>query len=314
MARFELNSLLNYDDASLIAEMQRVSQLVEAPFLTRDAFNKLSKCSSSTIHHRFGSWERALEIAGLKHRYAGSKAAQILRAAPRRISDEEMLDELRAVAMKIGQQTVTVEAFNKHGKMSPETIRRRFGSWEKALENAGMTICNLGRRYTDDDYFENLLSAWTHYGRQPTYSEMSDLPSRIRAKAYEAKWGTWRKALLAFIEIAERDDPAELVEEIEESPAESEVPAPVRGEGKRNQRKAKTRRDPSESRHIPLSLRYQILKRDSFRCVNCGKSPSTTLGCELQVDHILAYSRDGKTVLDNLQTLCKVCNSGKGAT
>ncbi|MCL4507775.1 MAG: HNH endonuclease [Chloroflexi bacterium] len=32
---------------------------------------------------------------------------------------------------------------------------------------------------------------------------------------------------------------------------------------------------------------------------------------ELHVDHILAWSKGGETVLENLQTLCSVCNLGK---
>ncbi|MCW5775769.1 MAG: HNH endonuclease [Phycisphaeraceae bacterium] len=34
----------------------------------------------------------------------------------------------------------------------------------------------------------------------------------------------------------------------------------------------------------------------------------------LHVDHILAWSNGGETVLANLQTLCDRCNLGKGAT
>lgn len=57
------------------------------------------------------------------------------------------------------------------------------------------------------------------------------------------------------------------------------------------------------------SLRYDILKRDGFRCVLCGKTAND--GVALEVDHIIPVSKGGKTVLSNLRTLCKECNRGK---
>ena len=58
------------------------------------------------------------------------------------------------------------------------------------------------------------------------------------------------------------------------------------------------------------SLRYNILKRDNFRCVLCGRSAQDGETI-LQVDHIIPVSKGGKTVESNLRTLCKTCNMGK---
>ncbi|MCL2773745.1 MAG: HNH endonuclease [Oscillospiraceae bacterium] len=64
-----------------------------------------------------------------------------------------------------------------------------------------------------------------------------------------------------------------------------------------------------KSRNIPLSLRYQVLKRDNSKCVVCGRSVKD--GVILHVDHIIPFSLGGLTTLDNLQTLCAECNIGK---
>lgn len=61
------------------------------------------------------------------------------------------------------------------------------------------------------------------------------------------------------------------------------------------------------------SLRYDIMKRDSFRCQICGRSVKNNPNIELEVDHIIPISKGGKTVKSNLQTLCKECNRGKSA-
>ena len=57
------------------------------------------------------------------------------------------------------------------------------------------------------------------------------------------------------------------------------------------------------------SLRYDILKRDGFRCTICGASAEE--GAKLHVDHIVPIAKGGKTMADNLRTLCSSCNFGK---
>ncbi len=57
------------------------------------------------------------------------------------------------------------------------------------------------------------------------------------------------------------------------------------------------------------SLRYDILNRDGFKCQICGSTKDD--GVKLHVDHIIPVSKGGRTVPDNLRTLCDRCNSGK---
>ena len=66
-----------------------------------------------------------------------------------------------------------------------------------------------------------------------------------------------------------------------------------------------------KSRDVSLSLRLKVLNRDNFKCVFCGKSPATDFGTKLHIDHILPFSKGGKSTLENLQTLCEECNLGK---
>ncbi len=57
------------------------------------------------------------------------------------------------------------------------------------------------------------------------------------------------------------------------------------------------------------SLRYDVMKRDGFRCQICGATAQE--GAKLHVDHIVPVSKGGKTELSNLRTLCDRCNMGK---
>lgn len=56
-------------------------------------------------------------------------------------------------------------------------------------------------------------------------------------------------------------------------------------------------------------MRYDVLKRDGFKCVLCGMSAKD--GAILHVDHIIPISKGGKTEMSNLRTLCEKCNIGK---
>ena len=64
------------------------------------------------------------------------------------------------------------------------------------------------------------------------------------------------------------------------------------------------------SRHIPASVRVTVLHRDGLKCVFCGRGAPKV---ELEVDHILPFSKGGSNDPSNLQTLCFDCNRGKGA-
>lgn len=62
---------------------------------------------------------------------------------------------------------------------------------------------------------------------------------------------------------------------------------------------------------VTPGLRFEVLRRDGYRCCICGRSQSD--GVKLEVDHIIPVSKGGKTEMNNLQTLCWECNRGKGA-
>lgn len=60
---------------------------------------------------------------------------------------------------------------------------------------------------------------------------------------------------------------------------------------------------------IPRGLRWDVLARDSYTCVYCGrKAPAVVL----EVDHVISEADGGLTEMENLVTACEDCNRGKG--
>jgi 5-methylcytosine-specific restriction endonuclease McrA len=67
-------------------------------------------------------------------------------------------------------------------------------------------------------------------------------------------------------------------------------------------------------------LRVAVYTRDGFTCQGCGYRPERippdydgglTIG-DLTLDHIVAATRGGLWRIENLNTLCRSCNSRKG--
>jgi len=287
--KFELTSLTDYSDDAVLAELRRVSALVPGPVLTSANFSRLARVSASTLRHRFGDWRKALEAAGLGHRFDASTEA---------FTREEIVDALRRTAEAVGRPAVTKRDLREHTRISDRPIRRLFGSYRRALQAAGLEQVPGGVRYTDEECYENLLDVWTAHGRQPKISEMKSAPSSVGPKAYILRWGGWRAALAAFVARVNLDLPAA-------EPAPDPTSDAVRGSAP-----AVVRRSP---RGVSLGLRWAVMKRDRFRCVLCGRSPATH-PVTLEVDHILAWSLGGETVVSNLRSLCHDCNLGKGAS
>lgn len=290
--QFELKRLPDYSDEALIKEILRVAGLIHNTTISRTEFRKHSRVHPSTIEKRFGTWEKAMGVAGLSDRFDSSNKA---------ISKEEIIVELQKISSQLGVKSFSREQFNANALFKDSVIRRVFGTWRKAMEAAGLSANRLGQRYTDEECFENLFQVWTHYGRPPQHREMSLPPSFVGPKAYVLRWGTWNKALFAFVQRVNEDLTPE------------HLPGPETSQQDDTEKRQEPRNSERDHRDIKLGLRYTVLVRDRFRCVLCGASPATSLDCRLHVDHITPFSRGGKTEIMNLRTLCSSCNLGKGA-
>jgi hypothetical protein len=218
-----------------------------------------------------------------------------LKLRRRNNTEQARLADLQRVAKDLGLETITKTTYDQYGHFGATTFIRRFGSWNGALNAAALTLTNR-INIPDEELFENLATCWRSLGRQPVGKDLSKGLglSRFSLGTYEKRFGSWNRSLVAFIEFIE-------------SPAEKGVDETVM----QNQ---PLRREGRTTRKINWRLRANVLMRDSCICQMCGASPAKDPAVILHADHIKPWSRGGETTLDNLQTLCLVCNIGKSDT
>lgn len=212
----------------------------------------------------------------------------------RGVTDDELIADLKSVASHLKKAAISRADNDQHGKYGTTTHIRRFGSWFNALEKAGLEKTRTPMNVPEEVLFENLEELWVKLGRQPRYSEVQKPLSKYHVGTYENRFGTWRKALERFVSYVNSEEDNTSVEV-------NELIEPSTNISHRHKTK----------RTINWRLRFIVMRRDNFKCKGCGRSPATDPRIILHVDHIKAWANGGETVLDNLQTLCSVCNIGK---
>ncbi len=211
-------------------------------------------------------------------------------------SDDELVELLRNLAVRKNIRYVSSRLFSKATGISEATVTRHFNTWAAFCRRAG-----LAPRYTREvgreELLENLDRVWQRLGRQPRAKEMKQPLSPISVSKYQKVFGSsWHAVCLALVAQKSGLTVGQLQPDTPLIAPDAEVPG--------KHRRART---------ITLSMRYQILKRDAFRCVKCGRSPATAPSVQLHVDHVVPWSEGGPPDVTNLQTLCAECNLGKGA-
>lgn len=202
------------------------------------------------------------------------------------VTDEELLSDLQRASKETGKQSLTIVEYEEHGHYDSTTIMRHFGTWNTALKIAGLQISN--RQYTNQELFDNLAELWIKIGHQPSRRDLFLFQSPISYKAYERRFGKWSVALKSFIDYYNSQESLRFYEI-----------------------KVKPDTTHKTSRDINLNMRWKVMSRDNFKCCACGASPAKDPSVDLHVDHIIPWAKGGETVIENLQTLCSICNFGK---
>ena len=114
----------------VIAEIQRVAAMLGAERLSKRDFDKHHQLTGlSTAGYQFGSWNRAVRVAGLVP-YESGRSNQ----GPK-ITNEELLREIIRIHQQLGKVPSERE-MARFGRYSPKPYKVRWRSWVTAREAA----------------------------------------------------------------------------------------------------------------------------------------------------------------------------------
>jgi hypothetical protein len=123
-----------------------------------------------------------------------AKLAEFQAGIRKRYSDEQILDELRASAARLGRSPTMREfAADAETTVHPQTVIEHFGSWNAAKRAAGL----VPRRFATREELLGLLSELgDELGRPPTARDIDDHKGRMPSKSlYWHTFGSLSNAL-----------------------------------------------------------------------------------------------------------------------
>lgn len=279
----------NSSNEDIISDLKRVAILIGKSSLTRDQYRQHGKYGTTTVSRHFGSWNKALSIAGLPLTHFGVSRHDICN------SEDDFFKDVKSVALRLNVESITLGVYRDHGRYDATQMLRTYHSWDIILKKSGLSSTKFrigqGKQINDKELLEEIMRVWDEIQRQPKTSDFHDGKFRFSLNTYIRRFGSWRKSLETFEKWIDEDDRAE---EILIQNEVGKTPYLDRG-----------------SRSIPLRLRLKVMDRDGYRCVKCHATRQTDPTLVFHIDHIIPWSLGGKTELNNLQLLCSTCNLKK---
>jgi hypothetical protein len=123
-----------------------------------------------------------------------AELASFQAAIRKRYTDEQILDELRASAVRLGRSPTMKEFGADAGtRLHPQTVIEHFGTWNAAKRAAGL----VPRRFvTRDELLEVLRRLGAELGRPPTARDLDERRGRVPSKSlYWHTFGSLAAAL-----------------------------------------------------------------------------------------------------------------------
>lgn len=191
-------------------------------------------------------------------------------------SESEVIDDLQALAEELGHSPSKQECNESDITPTEIVYRTRFGTWNKAKEEAGLDVQESFEtpvEITRVDILEQINMLEGRLGETPTSIDFQSAEDTASIATVYERFESWSDAL---------------------EEADKELHQPRDGEGVTTD---------SVSSHV----RNRVLERDSHSCVRCGVSQ--VLSQALHVDHIRKVSEGGSDEMENLRVLCRTCHA-----
>lgn len=216
------------------------------------------------------------------------------------ISHDLVINELRRVAALYNGAYFKKRDFDVNSLTCKSSkVLSIFGSWSIALASIGVDSAPIRElrkdRFEDAELLSELNRITIALGHRPSKSEWEAIDAKFSYTTIKERFHGWLNACLKSEELFADNRVVN-----NDNVNSNSFKTVVRAKAKEN------------NRNIPLKVRLKVLQRDSYKCVLCGRSPASDSSVELHLDHIIPFSHGGKSEFNNLRTLCRECNIGRG--
>ena len=113
-------------EEDFFSDMMLIAKSLGKDFITTGEYEQYGRFDKSAMLHKYNSWDGLLQMAGLKptpYRLGKGK----------KISDEELFQDIERVWIKLGRQPTINDIKNGEFNFAQNTFTRRFGGWRGAL-------------------------------------------------------------------------------------------------------------------------------------------------------------------------------------
>lgn len=262
-AGMEPNIRNDFSKEELIEDLQSFADTVDGETPTIPQMDNEGPWSATLYVNEFGSWNEAVREAGLEPNHI------------QHVSDEELIEDLKEYAGKIGE-TPTISQMEDH-HWSWQVYVNHFGSWNDALRAAGLEV-NREYGVSDEILVEDINQVASKLGRRPSSNDIRE-HGRMGLSVYVMSFGSWNEALrkAGF-------------EPIQEYPVECQWPDDV---------------EDYFGESFP-EMREKVIERDGNKCQICG-SDDDTLVHHIKPRRSFPHPDDSNT-MDNMIVVCASCH------
>ncbi len=118
---------------------------------------------------------------------------------------QQILQEIKRVAGSISPKRLTKKNFFQESSIPESSVRYHFGSWNEAVEAAGLEPNPPQRpvsgykRLSDEELLSEIGSLWKQFGRRPT-EDMMNSKGKYSVRPYNKRWGTFSSAVNFYVQ------------------------------------------------------------------------------------------------------------------
>lgn len=115
----------------------------------------------------------------------------------RNISDEDLIADVKNIALKFNKNSLTRAEYSSYGKYSSSTLERRFGSWLKVLELCEFNTAGHIHKhtFTDEEVIEDLKRVASLLNVKTLSAKKYSMHGNYHSDTLLKKYGSWNAVL-----------------------------------------------------------------------------------------------------------------------